>query len=85
MLVSYLSHQQAFSCVLAVDSGSPLLLLVNPEDGGKSAAHGADLLLGINIDGASCGTAQKPDVYVDLRDHADWISETISPYKDREL
>lgn len=82
-IVCGLNEDQEASCI--VDSGSPLLLLVNPEDGGKSAAHGADLLLGVNIDGASCGTAQKPDVYVDLRDHADWILETISPYKDREL
>lgn len=59
----------------SVDSGSPLVLLDMPKYDVTAGTPALDFLVGVNVDGAPCGTHGKPDVYIDVRAHADWIQE----------
>lgn len=54
-----------------------MLLLDSPK---YEIVHGnprLDFLVGLNVDGASCGTKGKPDVYLDTRTLVDWIIKEI--------
>eukprot|EP00803_Ostreobium_quekettii_P010141 evm.model.scf_2812.1 EVM.evm.TU.scf_2812.1 scf_2812:3613-8003(+) len=70
-----LNAQRTASCI--VDSGSPMLLMDMPKYELHNGNPELDFLVGLNVDGAPCGTFGKPDVYVDLRDHQDWIADHI--------
>ena len=61
----------------AVDSGSPLLLLDTPGYDIASGTATLDFVVGINVDGAPCGSVGRPDLYVDLRTHADWLKQQL--------
>lgn len=70
------------SCL--VDSGSPLILMGDPASDSKGPAE--EVIIGFNTDGAACGTPEKPDIYLDLRPHLEWIRSVLSgQVKDREL
>lgn len=61
----------------AVDSGSPLLLLDTPGYDIASGKPALDFIAGINVDGAPCGSLGRPDLYVDIRMHADWLQRKL--------
>ncbi|CAD7695109.1 unnamed protein product [Ostreobium quekettii] len=70
-LVCGLNDGRKSSCI--VDSGCPLLLMDAP---GYDVASGRpifDFVVGINVDGAPCGQPARPDMYIDIREHSDWI------------
>lgn len=69
---------QTASCI--ADSGSPLLLLDSPKLKLDSGTPRLDFLVGINIDGAPCGTPGKPDIYIDLRASDEWINSEIEDW-----
>jgi len=66
-----LNDDRKSSCI--VDSGSPLLLMDAPGYDVASGRPGFDFVVGINVDGAPCGEAARPDVYIDVREHSEWI------------
>ena len=63
-----------FLCA-SVDSGSPLLLMDTPRYNTESGSAALDFVVGVNVDGAPCGTSGKPDVYVDIRAHKTWLQK----------
>ncbi|CAD7705394.1 unnamed protein product [Ostreobium quekettii] len=67
--VCAINEELTASCV--VDSGAPIVLLYRHDK--PVASQNFDHVIGINAGGASCGTANKPDKYIDLRFHKDWI------------
>lgn len=67
-------------CVQSVDSGSPLMLLDMPRYDARRGDPTLDFLVGMNIDGAPCGAPGKPDIYIDIGLHADWIENTIESF-----
>ncbi|CAD7703104.1 unnamed protein product [Ostreobium quekettii] len=68
-----LNSDRKASCV--VDSGAPLLLLDAPGYDIESGSPAFDFLIGLNIDGAPCGVPGKPDVYLDMRLHGEWLRQ----------
>eukprot|EP00803_Ostreobium_quekettii_P005223 evm.model.scf_489.2 EVM.evm.TU.scf_489.2 scf_489:23018-31324(+) len=68
-----INNEHTASCV--VDSGSPIMVLYQGDQGASSQSF--DHLVGINVGGASCGTPNKPDWYVDVRMHRAWIEGHI--------
>ncbi|CAD7703105.1 unnamed protein product [Ostreobium quekettii] len=68
-----LNNERKASCV--VDSGAPLLLLDAPGYDIESGSPAFDFLIGLNIDGAPCGVSGKPDVYLDMRQHGEWLRQ----------
>eukprot|EP00803_Ostreobium_quekettii_P005958 evm.model.scf_1824.1 EVM.evm.TU.scf_1824.1 scf_1824:15076-16182(-) len=74
-LVCGLAQEGQASCI--ADSGSPMMLLDMPGYDVDCGSPQLDFLVGINIDGAPCGTSAKPDIFLDLRDLAPWIQQHI--------
>eukprot|EP00803_Ostreobium_quekettii_P002792 evm.model.scf_355.7 EVM.evm.TU.scf_355.7 scf_355:76927-79510(+) len=73
-----LNHGQTASCI--ADSGSPLLLLDTPRLKVDIGNPRLDFLVGLNVDGAPCGTPRKPDIYIDLRANDKWIESEIGSW-----
>jgi len=71
-LLCAINEFQSSSCT--VDSGSPLLILDKPTAANRKLPTD-DVLLGINIDGAPCGTMDKPDIFLDLNMLNGWIKK----------
>lgn len=63
------------SCL--VDSGSPLLVLDQPPSKHEKGSHSLHFIVGMNIDGAPCGTQHMPDLYVNLTGLHGWMMETM--------
>lgn len=70
-----LNRRRKASCV--VDSGAPILLLDAPQNHPENGNPIFDFVVGLNVDGAACGTVGKPDIYIDLRPHNEWITNII--------
>jgi len=71
-----LNNRQRASCT--VDSGSPLLLADLPKNIVDLGKPELDILVGINLDGASCGSLGKPDIYTDMRKLGTWVLKMTS-------
>lgn len=53
------------------------MLMDMPKDEVRNGDQRLDFLIGINIDGAPCGTIGKPDMYIPIQLHETWINERI--------
>lgn len=53
--------------------------------GGLEGYPRFDYLVGINCGGGACGDPLKPDLYIDMRCHAQWIYENIPELQVPEL
>lgn len=75
-LLCVLNELHRSSCT--VDSGSPLMILDRPAIDKNGGDPSQDLLLGINVDGAPCGTEDKPDIFLDIQRLNNWIQCSTS-------
>eukprot|EP00803_Ostreobium_quekettii_P004010 evm.model.scf_1746.2 EVM.evm.TU.scf_1746.2 scf_1746:15045-30981(-) len=74
-MFSGLNNQRMASCM--VDSGSPLMLMDSPGYRFDQGKPKLDFFAGMNVDGAACGTPDKPDIYVDIRRVWNWVIEQM--------
>lgn len=64
--------------MVAVDSGAALLIMDMPRYDVRNGDPCLDFLLGINVHGAACEERGKPDIFVDVRRHMEWIQKHIN-------
>lgn len=57
-----------------------MLLLDMPKNDPNNGNPIFDFVVGLNVDGAPCGTAGKPDIYIELRPHNAWITRIIDKH-----
>ena len=65
---------------VSVDSGAPMMRIDMPDMASAEIASGnpeLDFVIGLNVAGEQCGTADKPDIYLDLRFLYSWINANI--------
>ncbi|CAD7702067.1 unnamed protein product [Ostreobium quekettii] len=70
-----LNNDRSASCM--VDSGSPLVLLDSPGYDIMTGTPSLDFVTALNTDGAPCGMAAKPDIFVPFSHHRQWIVEVM--------